>query len=85
MRYVARPVEVDAHEIIEVRHVVKTKAKSTYLILHGMPDPVKVTKAMMNRLSPKRGDYLLLHPMDDPQIVAKSIFETRYKEFDGQD
>lgn len=76
--FAALPVVVDAQPIEEVAHIVQCGARTVMVRLAGMTNRAPVTKDILCRANPKRGDYLITHTNGDQEIQPKEIFEARY-------
>ena len=86
MRYIARPVEVEAHKITDIRAVVDlTPAQKSALGTHtGIAlvlengEIVQATPEMTARMAPKIGDYWVIQQDGYIYLNPKEVFERKY-------
>lgn len=75
MKYIANPVEVDAHIIISVGPV--SSDGSMHLAIQN-GENVTATKEMISRYIPQTGDYWVIQPDGYIYVNPKDVFERKY-------
>ena len=73
MKYIANPVEVEAHKIIGVG----AQINGTHLALEN-GENVTATKEMTARTAPKPGDYWVIQADGYIYLNPKEVFERKY-------
>ena len=81
MKYIARPVEVEAFKIVEVEawdELAIHEYESRDLTLDN-GQKVKATAEMMSRMTPKVGDYWVIQSDGYIYLNPKDVFERKYR------
>lgn len=79
MEYVANPVIVTAHKIIQIKHDL---GKLPYLILDNLVSKIP-TKEMLARIKVRVGDYWVIQSDGYEYLNPKEVFERKYSPKDG--
>lgn len=75
MRYIANPVEVEAHRIVDVY----SSARSNCLLRLENGVEVEATPEMTARTSPVVGDYWVIQSDGYIYLNPKEVFERKYR------
>lgn len=76
MKYIANPVEVDAHRIIAVEELPSVEG-GRKLALEDR-NGFEATKEMMSRYIPQVGDYVVIQSDGYTYLNPKEVFERKY-------
>jgi hypothetical protein len=76
VKYIARPVEVDAFKITDVSLLLNDGSR--WLDLEGHPTSL-ATAEMMSRMTPNIGDYWVIQPDGYVYLNPKDVFERKYR------
>jgi len=80
VKYVANPVEVDAHKIVSVGDCLV--GQGTHLALEN-GENVVATIGMTSRMMPKPGDYWVIQSDGYIYLNPKEVFERKYSSKDA--
>lgn len=80
-KYAAKPVQVDAHQIVEVRWDQQENAlqRRYFIRLAGEVEFRRLTEGQTARYEPDRGDYLVIQSDGYEYINPKAVFERKYR------
>lgn len=79
MKYIARPIEVDAFVIEQVGDPDPALMGGRELKLAETVGPWIATHAMLARIEPKPGDYWVVQPDGYNYLNPKAVFESKYR------
>ena len=80
MKYIAKPVEVDAFKIVSIG--APDEAGSLTVEIDGVyqgHDTVHCTQAMLARMKPQLGDYVVIQSDGYVYLNPKDVFERKYR------
>lgn len=76
MKYIAKPVEVEAHEIVDVGGMLPDGSRHVAL---SNGDNATATVEMMSRYVPVPGDYWVIQSDGYTYLNPKEVFERKYQ------
>lgn len=85
MKYIAKPVEVEAHRIvgvIEMPQPGNTDQTPSFALELENGDQVIATPEMTSRMTPSEGDYWVIQEDGYIYLNPKEVFERKYSPLD---